>query len=446
MISHNYRSHFKANLHLAAPIMVGQAGQLVVNFVDNVMVGKLGAVPLAAISLSIAVYISLFVAGMGLSFALPPLVAAAHGKNKTREISQYFKHSLVVNIVFAFLCVFIVEAIIPYLGYLGQDPEVVQEAIPYLRISAWTTIPFMIFQTFRCYADGMSQTKPAMIAILIGNVFNVGLNYMLIFGKLGAPALGVSGAAIGTLLSRSIMVITLLYILRYHEDLWNHLRNARYNIYKSSLFNKVLKLGIPTSLQMFFEVSAFGGAAILMGTLGAQAQAAHQIAINLASITFLICTGLGMTATIRVGNHQGKNDVHGSRDSGFSAMLQATLFMAVCAIIFVIFRWQLPTIYIENSDVISIAASLLLLAALFQISDGIQVVALGALRGLQDVKMPMLITFVAYWIIGLPTSYLTIQYLGWGPQGIWWGLVLGLSISAVMLTIRFHFKTAQKQA
>lgn len=434
----NYKYDFRQNFLLAWPIMVGQLGQVMVNFIDNVMVGQLGPIPLASVSLAVSVYISLFVMGMGISFALPPLIAAAQSQGISRRVSQYFKHSLVINMTYALLSIIVIELVaLPLLPYLGQDPAVVAMAIPYLSISAWTMIPLMIFQTLRCYSDGMSETKPAMIAILTGNLLNVLMNYMLIYGHWGAPMMGVAGAALGTLIARIAMIGILIILLQRWKGLWRPIRDAYYFKYASSIFKNMLSLGIPTGLQLFFEVSAFAGAAMIMGTLGAKPQAAHQIAINLASITFLICTGLGMAATIRVGTHVGKQDLRGMYTAGISAIIQITIFMLCAAIIFIALRNYLPYIYIDDPDVISIASTLLIMAALFQVSDGVQVVASGALRGMQDVKIPSFITFISYWMIGLPISYLSAHIFDLGPAGVWLGLLLGLTFSAVMLTMRF---------
>lgn len=433
-----YKSDFRQNLTLALPIMAGQLGQVLVNFIDNLMVGQLGPNALAAVSLAIAIYISFMIVGMGISYALPPLVAAAAGRNHHQGISSLFKHSLVINLGYALLCAILVEIGLPLLSHLGQDPEVVKLATPYLRLSGWTMIPLMLFQSLRCYADGMSETKPAMIASLIGNVFNVLFNYMFIYGKFGAPAMGVAGAALGTLFARSIMVILLVLILIKWKGIWKHIKNAKYFSYEISTIKHVLTIGIPTSMQMFFEVSAFAGAALIMGTLGPIPQAAHQIAINLAAMTFLTCTGFGIAATIRVGHFYGQENRKGVYDAGMSSILQVTFFMLVGAIIFILLRNVLPTMYINDPDVIALASGLLIVAGIFQVSDGVQVVAQGALRGIQDVKIPTLITFMAYWIFGLPFSYLSANYLGMGPTGVWIGLVIGLTISASLLTLRFR--------
>ena len=200
-IFQTYQADFRRNLTLALPIMAGQLGQILVNFIDNVMVGRLGPEALAAVSLSISIYISFMVVGMGISFALPPLIAEADGQNDRRRVSSLFKHSLIINISYALICVVIIELGLPVIELLGQDPEVVALAKPYLRLSAWAMIPMMLFQTFRAFSNGLSETMPPMIASLTGNVFNILFNYMFIYGKLGAPALGVEGAALGTLIA-----------------------------------------------------------------------------------------------------------------------------------------------------------------------------------------------------------------------------------------------------
>jgi multidrug resistance protein, MATE family len=432
-----YKGDFRNNVVLALPIMAGQLGQITVNIVDNLMVGHLGAEALAAISFSIAIFIVFFIVGMGISFALPPLVSKAQGGGKSRRISVYFKHSLVINVLYAIFSIALVELLIPWMPYMGQNPDVVLLAQPYLRIAIWSMIPMMLFQTLRCYADGMSETLAPMIAMLIGNVFNVIFNYILIYGKMGFPAMGVTGASLGTFISRFIMLFVMIVLLIYWKDLWSNIKNADYKKYQNLVFKKVLSLGIPSSLQMFFEVSAFGGAAMIMGALGKEEQAAHQIAINLASVTFMICTGMGMAATIRVGQQLGRKSTEGIRRVGVSAMIQILIFMTIGALVFIVMRDILPTFYISDIKVLEIAATLLIMAGIFQLSDGIQVVGLGALRGLQDVKVPTIITFIAYWLIGFPISYFTAFYSDLGPVGVWAGLVIGLTVSACLLTWRF---------
>lgn len=439
-IYQRYKNDFSANLKLASPIILGQVGQIAVNFIDNIMVGNLenSAASLAAIALANSVFIVVLVVGMGLSFALPPLIAEAEGNQNHKRISQFFKHSLIINLLFAVAAMLVIESMIPLMHFWKQDAEVVQLAIPYLRINMISMLPFMLFQSLRCYADGRSETMPAMIAMLIGNSINVIANYGLIYGKFGLPQYGVSGAALGTLTSRIVMFFLLFFILKNWKNLWADIRNASYKTYQQSIFSKLLKIGIPTSLQGFFEVTAFAAASILAGQISKEVQAAHQISINMASLTFMVCTGFAMASTIRVGNFFGENNRSKIRSSGFSTILQVTAFMTLTSILFICFRNVLPQIYTKQPEVIEIASGLLVLAALFQIPDGIQVTAIGALRGLQDVFIPSVITFIAYWVFALPIAYYLAFYQNLGAEGIWIGLTIGLSCSAIFMTYRFH--------
>ncbi|MFT6337987.1 MAG: MATE family multidrug resistance protein [Halioglobus sp.] len=433
-----YKKDFSANLKLALPIMAGQLGQITVYLADNIMVGRLGAVSLAAVSFAVALIAVPIVVGMGIAFALPPLVSEADGADEKKKISQYFKHSLVVNIGIGILSFGVMLLSLPFLHLLGQEPEVVEIARGYIYYSAWAMIPMMIFLTFRSYADGMSETMPPMIAMIAGNVINIVLNYIFIYGKLGMPALGVDGAALSSLVARISMVVILIAILFNWKDLWKYISECDFTKYQTLIFKKIFKLGIPTSLQMFFEISAFSGAALIMGMVSSDAQAAHQIAINLSSITFMICSGLAMASTIRVGNQLGKKDYSAMRDAGISAFLQVALIMGIFSVLFVLLRHVMPLIYIDDEVVIGLASTLLIYAAIFQIPDGLQVAALAALRGIQDVKRPTLITFFSYYIFGIPISYFAALHWGMGATGVWLGLLVGLFISASLLIYRFH--------
>lgn len=426
--------------------MAGQLGQTAVAVADNVMVGQLGATALAAVSFAIALFAVFFVVGMGMSFALPPLISEADGAKDHRQISQYFKHSLVINIIFAVLSLGLILAGLPLLDQLGQDPEVVLLAKEYLVFTAWSMLPYMIFQALRCYCDGMSETMVPMIIIIAGNVLNVVLNYALIFGNWGFPAMGVEGAALASLIARIFMIGGLLLLMLRWKNLWDHISACNFRVYQSAIFKKLMNLGIPTSLQMFFEVSAFSGAAIITGMISKNAQAAHQIAINLASITFMIITGLAMASTIRVGNQLGKQNPQGIRDAGFSALLQVVLIMSIFAMLFIALRHWLPLLYIDDIEVVSIASLLLVCAAIFQIPDGVQVTAQSALRGLQDVTIPTVVTFISYWLIGIPISYFSALHFGLGAVGVWIGLIFGLSISAILLTLRFRRLSSNMRA
>ena len=436
-----YSKEFKTNLSIAYPIMLGQLGHILVALADNLMVGQLGPAQLAAVSLGNSlVFIALSI-GIGFSFAITPLVAEADGAGNIEKGRLHFHHGVVmcaVNGVLLFLALLVAK---PVLGMLDQPEEVVKLAIPYLEIVAFSMIPLMIFQAFKQFADGLSQTRYAMYATLTANVVNVIFNYLLIYGVWIFPRLEVEGAAWGTLISRFFMLGLLVFLLSRKQKFisYFYIRNMQH--LQWSEFRELMRLGFPTALQMLFEVAVFTAAIFLSGILGTNAQAANQIALNLASMTFMIAVGLGVTATIRVGNQKGKGDFLNLRRIAFSIFIQVFLIEAVFAVGFIVLKDFLPPFYIDNPEVIFLASQLLVVAALFQLSDGVQVAILGALRGLQDVNIPTVICFIAYWVVGFPVMW----YLGkedrMGSPGIWLGLLAGLTASAIMLYFRFNYLT-----
>jgi MATE family multidrug resistance protein len=434
-----YTREFKKNLHIAFPVMLGQLGHVMVGLVDNLMIGQLGAAPLAAVSLGNSLVFIALSLGIGFSFAITPLIAEADGASDVEKGRSYFHHGIMlctINGILLFLLLLLAK---PVLYHLDQPPEVVELAIPYLEIVAFSMIPLMIFQAFKQFADGLSQTKYAMYAILISNVVNVVFNFLLIYGIWIFPRLELEGAAIGTLISRFFMLWFIYEILRRKKKFRSYFIWSRKELWKTAIFKRLLALGFPTALQMFFEVALFAGTILLAGTLGTNPQAANQIALNLASMTYMIAVGLGVTATIRVGNQKGLKNYKDLRRIAFSTFFLVFIIEAVFALGFILLKDFLPGLYIDNVEVIVLAAQLLIIAALFQLSDGLQVVILGALRGLQDVKFPTLICFIAYWIIGFPVSIYFGKAERLGSMGIWLGLLVGLSASALMLYFRFNY-------
>ncbi|MFC2188020.1 MATE family efflux transporter [Peijinzhouia sedimentorum] len=433
----SYREHFRRNITLAYPVVLSQLGQVMVAVVDSAMVGQTGSIPLAAASLANSITFIMIAFAIGISYAITPLIAAADGQGRAREISEILRHGLVLNI-FAGLMIFILIASgSGLLHYMGQDPEVVELAIPYMGIIAFSIVPLMVFQTFRQFTEGLSQTRQAMVITIASNLLNVFLNYLLIFGKWGFPALGLNGAGWATLISRVVMATAMFLFVAYAPRFASYIKKLQFKRFYRERFNRLLGLGIPSGMQFLFEVSAFSLAAVMVGWLGADALAAHQIGISLASITFMMASGVSAASTIRIGNQLGRKDIPTLRVAGFSNFLLIVAFMAVSGVLFIVFRDFLPTLFITDADVIATASSLLIIAAFFQIFDGVQVVSLGILRGLQDVKVPTLATFVAYWIIGLPVGYLLAFEFGYGIKGVWYGLSIGLGITAVTLFYRF---------
>ncbi|MBZ9728832.1 MATE family efflux transporter [Salegentibacter sp. JZCK2] len=436
-----YTKEFNKNLNIAFPVMLGQLGHVLVGLVDNLMIGQLGPAPLAAVSLGNSLVFIALSLGIGFSFAITPLIAEADGAQDINKGRSYFHHGVIlctINGVALFLTLLVAK---PVLYYLDQPPEVVELAIPYLDIVAFSMIPLMIFQAFKQFADGLSQTKYAMYATLIANIVNVVFNYLLIYGIWIFPRLELEGAAIGTLISRFFMLWFVWEILRRKKKFAEYFKWGKKESLNSNVFKRLLNLGFPTALQMLFEVGIFTATVFLAGVLGTNPQAANQIALNLASMTFMIAVGLGVTATIRVGNQKGLANFKDLRRIAFSTFLLVFLIEAVFALGFILLKDWLPTFYIDNAEVILLAAQLLVVAALFQLSDGLQVVILGALRGLQDVKIPTVICFISYWIIGFPVSWYFGKAENLGSMGIWLGLLAGLSVSALMLYIRFNYLT-----
>ncbi len=419
--------------------MLGQLGHVAVGLADNIMVGQLGPAALAAVSLGNSmVFIALSI-GIGFSFAITPLIAEADGSGNVEEGRSFFHHGLLMSGINGILLFLLLLLAKPILYYLDQPAEVVELALPYLEIVAFSMIPLMIFQAFKQFADGLSQTKYSMYAILISNIVNVFFNYVLIYGVWFFPRLEVVGAGYGTLISRFFMMWLLFQILRRRQSMKAYFKWPEEKRINWKVFRRLFGLGFPTALQMLFETGIFAATVFLAGTLGTKPQAANQIAQNLASLTFMVAVGLGVTSTIRVGNQKGRGDFQTLRRIAVSNFMLVFLIETCFAILFITLRGWLPTIYVDDLEVIFLASQLLIIAALFQLSDGMQVVILGALRGLQDVKIPTLICFIAYWIIGFPISYFLGKAEIMGSMGIWIGLLAGLSFSALMLYIRFNY-------
>lgn len=421
--------------------MLSQLGHVMVGVADSVMVGQLGAEPLAAASLANVIFHLLMTFGIGVSYAITPLVAAADGEGDIRKSAEVLKHGTIINFVIGIILIIMVLLGSEGLYHLDQPIVVVDYAIPYLLIITMSIVPLMLFQSARQFAEGLAHTRQAMYITVGSNILNILLNYMLIFGKLGFPELGLIGAGIATLISRVIMAIIMWIFILRSSKYTPYILEARLVKWNAIIARKMLRIGLPAGLQFIFEVGAFGVSSIMIGWFGAKSLAAHQIAINMASVSYMMATGLSSAATIRVGNQLGKKDIPVLRKVAFSIFMMVVIFMLIFALIFILGRYYLPSLYINDAEVLTLATSLLVIAAFFQISDGVQVVGLGALRGLSDVKIPAFITFLAYWVIGLPTGYVLGFKLNFGVQGIWYGLLIGLSVAAVLLFLRFHHST-----
>ncbi len=445
----NYTKEFAYNLKLAYPVILGMLGHTFVAFADNIMVGQLGTAELAAVSLGNSFVFIAMSLGIGFSTAITPLVAEADAEGNIVRGRSTFKHGLILCTVLGISLFLLILLAKPLMYLMDQPLEVVELAIPYLDLVAVSLIPLVIFQAFKQFSDGLSKTKFAMYATVVANLVNVILNYLLIFGKFGFPQMGIVGAAIGTLVSRIIMNVFIWYFLKNDQKTKEYVSNFSLKV-KSKMIKKIISLGFPSALQMFFEVAIFTSAIWLSGVLGKNPQAANQIALNLASMTFMVGMGLSVAAMVRVGNQKGLKKFVDLRRIAISIFMLTLILEVIFAIFFLLFKDWLPSIYldehdvanqIDNMEVMALASKLLLIAAVFQISDGIQVVVLGALRGLQDVLIPTLLIFVSYWIIGFPISFYLSLYTDYESEGIWIGLLAGLTAASILLYMRFNYLT-----
>jgi multidrug resistance protein, MATE family len=435
------KKHIVSTFQLAYPVIIGQLGIIMMGVVDSLMVGHLGAAPLAAASLGNSLAFIILIIGIGVSLAVTPLVAIAVGANKFEDCGVYFRQSLIVNSILAIMIVLIVYFAADLIQYFDQPLEVQVMAASYMKIIGFSAVPLMFFQTYKQFIEGLSVMRPAMIIAILANIINVFANWVLIFGNLGLPALELNGAGWATFASRGFMALSIMVFVMKNKffkqyDVSFHFKSINWHVIK-----KILSLGLPSGFQYFFEVGAFSFAVVMVGWLGTKQLAAHQIAINLASISFMAVLGISAAGSIRVGNAVGMKDIAETRKAGFTASLMGASIMSIAGIIFILLRNFLPSLYVNDQVVISYASSLLVIASLFQISDGTQAVGIGILRGLTDVKIPTAITFIAYWIVGLPVGYLLGFTFKLGVQGVWIGLLLGLTTSAILLTLRFNSRS-----
>ena len=443
-----YTREFKYNLKLAYPVMIGMLGHIFVQFIDNVMVGQLGTAELAAISLGNSfVFIAMSI-GIGFSQAITPLIAEADGAKKDKVISSIFEHSFMICLILGLILFTIVFLNRNLLYSMNQPIEVVELASPYLFWVSFSLITIITFQSFRQFADGLSFTKAAMYSTLLGNVINVILNFLLIFGLWIFPKLGVEGAAIGTLISRICMLTFIIVYLKLHKKLSVYINRFFPSKVQIKRVKKIIYLGLPSALHSFFEVAFFISAVWMSGIIGKNSQAANQIALNLASMTYMVALGVGVAAMIRVGNQRGMMNFIKLREVALSTLLLIIIVDILFCFIFLIFNDYLPLLYLDPNnannltdvnEVIQIASKLLIIAGVFQLFDGIQAVVLGALRGMQDVNIPAFIIFLSYGLIGFPTSYFLGFYTSLSVVGIWIGLMTGLFSSSLFLFLRFNY-------
>ncbi|MGN6196035.1 MAG: MATE family efflux transporter [Ginsengibacter sp.] len=428
----------KRTLKLAFPIILGEVAQMMLGIIDTAMVGAVGYKQLAAAALVMSVINIPYVFGIGITISVSQMVSMAHGRKDRKLVSHYLFNGFWLCAISAVVISLAIELSKNILFHLGQDAEVARLALPYLQIMGWSVIPMLLFLSLKQFTDGLEFTKTAMILSLSALPLNAFLNWLFIYGNWGFPRLELMGAGLGTLITRIFIFVVLALIILYHRTFTNYIA-ARTEVWKlkSKTIKELLHIGIPSSFQITMEAGAFAISGILIGTIGAVEQAAHQIALSLASLTFMVSMGLSQAGSIRVSNAFGRNDRNAIADIGKSTIMMALIYGSICAMIFILFRHQLPYIFNDDKEVVLMAAYLLLFAALFQISDSTQAVSAGLLRGIKDVKIPTVFVLIAYWAIGIPVGCLLAFYFKMGAAGIWTGFIAGLTFSAVFLSFRF---------
>lgn len=433
-----YRSEGRKTLQLAFPIILGELSQMSLHLLDTAMIGFVGYKELAAASLVLQVINIPFIFGIGVTVSVAQMVSMAQGRHDRQLVSHYFFNGILLCLVAGLLISLGLHVGKNVLWHLGQDPEVVQLALPFMDLMSTSIIPMILFMALKQFADGLQYTKTAMVLSLSAIPINFLLNWLLIYGNWGFPRLELEGAGYATLITRTLICVALAIVIVKHR-VFSPFMAVRKNQWKlrRAAMKQLLKIGIPSSLQIGMEAGAFAVSGILIGTISAQAQAAHQIALSCAAFTFMVSLGLSQAGSIRVSNAFGAKQLTKIGFIGKSTLTLALIYGVLCCIIFTVFRWQLPTFFNHETEVITIAATLLLFAAIFQISDALQAIAAGLLRGVKDVNIPTLFIAVAYWVLGIPIGCLLAFYYKMGANGIWLGLIAGLSFSAIFLTLRF---------
>ena len=433
--------YYQSTIMLAGPVVISQLGHTLVQTVDSIIVGHYaGTISLAAVSLVHSVFMVVLVIGLGIAYGVTPLIAQEDGKSNYQECAQLLSNSLWLNIISAILLF-----LLAYYGsmfamhHVDQDPRVVKTAKPYLLLLGVSILPLMVFQTFKQFAEGLGFTKQAMTITIWGNVLNLILAVILVKGMFGIPPMGVQGIGIATLTDRILMMVVMIWYVLKSRNFKQYIQHFSVRFIDFSRIYKIIKIGVPVAMQYIFEIGAFAVAALMTGKIGAMEQAAHQTAITFVAMTYMMASGIASAATIKVGNSFGSQNYFRIQKFAKVSYHLVIVFMLIFAVIFTVFNQYLPYIITSDPAVIPLAAQLLIIAGVFQLFDGAQVVGLGTLRGMGDVKTPTFITFFAYWVIGLPVAYFLGIQLNIGVKGIWYGLTLGLLTSSVLLYFRSQY-------
>ena len=431
------KRYYKDILRLAGPVILTQAGQILVQLIDNAMVGQLGTLPLAAVSFSGTIFNMLFMLAMGMTFGLTPLVGEMYATSNHRVSASYLQNSILLYGGMGVVVFALMMGMIPVMPYLGQPAEVVAMAIPYYKYIAWSVLPFMIFAAFKQFLEGVGNTKVAMAIVITSNVINVIFNWLFIYGKWGFPEMGAAGAGLATLISRILTPILIITYFWRRDSFHRYFTLFSMKNFSWTRVKSLVRVGWPISLQMFMEISAFALTGIMMGWIGTVEIAANQIASIISNLAFMILIAISSSVTICVSHAYGRRNFGEIKLYARAGYRLGLMWNGIIAVIFLLTRNYLPLIFNTDPEVVRLASVLLLFVALFQIPDGLQSISIGILRGIQDVKIIILIAFVSYIVISLPVGYLCAFVIGMGASGLWVGLIFGLTAAAVMGISRY---------
>ncbi len=434
----SYIPFYKRNLSLAFPVMITQAGQMVVQFADNIMVGQLGTSQFAGVGFANALF------SMGLVFCtcftqgVIPYIGQNFGRGEHKKVAEYFTNGLLIDSLMCFCVIGMMLGIVPLMDKMGQDSQILGYAKEYYEVMVYSLAPFVLFYVIRALTEGVGNTKYTMYITIFCNILNIFLNWVLIFGHFGVEAMGVKGAAWATFISRTAMLVIGIVILLSGKLYKRYLGDIRLSALNMQQFKEVAKTSFPISFQGLIEVTTFSLAGIMAGWFGQVAMAAHQASQTIITFTFMVAQGVGVAATIRVSHQYGEGRLADARKAGFAASHISIALMFLSGITFVLFNDIIPYMFTKDPEVLKIAANLLYVAAAFQLFDAVQLSALASLRALADVKWPLITSIFSYYAVGLPFAYLSATKLQWGPVGVWLGLLLGLMLAAILFLYRFN--------
>lgn len=434
----SYIPFYKRNLSLAFPVMITQAGQMVVQFADNIMVGHLGTSQFAGVGFANALF------SIGLVFCtcftqgVIPFIGQSFGRGEHKKVSEYFTNGLLLDTIMCLAVMAIMMAVVPMMDHMGQDPKILGYAREYYTIMVYSLAPFVIFYVIRALTEGVGNTKYTMYITVFCNILNIFLNWVLIIGHLGIQPMGVAGAAWATFISRCAMMGIGIAILLSGKLYQRYLADIKFRALNLKQFKEVMKTSFPISFQGLVEVTTFSIAGIMAGWFGEIAMAAHQASQTIITFSFMVAQGVGVAATIRVSHQYGEGRFADARKAGFAASHISIALMALAGISFIIFNDVIPYIFTQDPQVAEIAAKLLYVAAAFQLFDAVQLSALASLRALADVKWPLITSIFSYYSVGVPFAYIAGTMIGLGPVGVWLGLLLGLMLAAILFLYRFN--------